>query len=83
MEIIGCEPDEDCKYAPECFADTHHTKWPANNYKTTLEKEFRQDPRNKVLMCRRLHDEQHQLLPPIKPSRDQMLQFLGGLGIKR
>lgn len=83
MEIVGCEPNENCKYAPDCFADVHHAYHPANAYKTSLEKEFRQDPRNKSLLCRARHDEEHQLPPPIKPTRDQMLQFLGGLGIKR
>lgn len=83
MEIRGCEPDEACKYFPDCYADIHHLYFPAGSYRTALEKEFRQAPQNKILSCRRLHDEDHLKEPPQKPSRDEMLLQLGGLGIGR
>lgn len=82
MEKVLCNPSPDCKYFPGCHGDIHHKWFPRKDYRTSLEKQFRQDSRNKVLSCRRLHDEEHAGNPPPKPDREFMLRFLGGLGTR-
>lgn len=68
-------PDPNCTYAGQgCFSDIHHTKYPRRDYRTPLEREFRELPENKVRMCRAEHDELHASeFPPPKPSREVML----------
>ncbi len=65
--------NEDCPlYNSEsgCYADIHHEYWPRSNYRTSLEKRFRQHFTE--LICREVHDELHSLPPPNKPSVEQM-----------
>ena len=74
MEGVVCNPTEDCKYYPSCYQDSHHVYFPRRDYKTKIEKQFRNLPENLVEMCRLEHDNLHATqTPPEKPSRDEML----------
>jgi hypothetical protein len=80
-DYIPCNPDIPCKYREEdeCFEDLHHEAYPKSAYRTELEKKFRNNILNKVMMCRAIHDEEHaQQLPPKKPSVPEMRKFLEG-----
>lgn len=67
-----------CNYEPP-FADDHHTKFPAHEYTTPLEKKFRALEVNIVRgMCRCLHDLEHLKEPPQKPSRRVMRSLVEG-----
>ena len=71
-----CELErEDCPYKYSgCFSDTHHTKYPASEYTSPLEKTYRNLPENKVQLCRDEHDELHATeQPPVKPTAREML----------
>lgn len=73
------EPQPGCKYfgTAECLMTTHHDYFPSKDYKTKIEKNFRQLPENKIRISRCLHDDVHlELLPPPKPPRDEMIQAL-------
>lgn len=55
----------------------HHLFWPRTDYKTALERKFREHPLTSV----ELPEETHRLVhmyqdPPRKPSREFMEQFL-------
>lgn len=71
-----------CPYARRCYSDQHHLFWPANRYKTGLEKRFRQLPENKEQTCRWEHDEAHFEAPPIKPSIQEMRDAIAGIAIE-
>lgn len=76
-----CTPEQkaDCPIRKH-FSDTHHIYYPASNYRTLVEKEFRELPENKVQLCRNEHNERHATEEiPVKPSRDEMLQAISGL----
>lgn len=49
-------PQPDCKYYPDCFADRHHL-YPQRLGKTALALAFLNLPENIVQPCRRLHEE--------------------------
>ena len=69
--------NETCRYAPDCYSDEHHAYWPKRRYKSQVEKEFRNLPENREMMCRAEHDELHATeRPPLKPSRQEMLQAI-------
>lgn len=51
------DPKPDCKYAPHCFADTHHEAFPRKSYRSRLEVAYRHV--TAVTICRREHDEIH------------------------
>lgn len=56
-----------------CFTDKHHTEYPRNLYKTSLEKHHRELDPNKVQICRALHDAIHASgYQPAKPSNAAM-----------
>jgi hypothetical protein len=69
-------PRPDCKYADGggCFSDTHHLFYPRRDYRTRVEREFRELPVNKEQICRSEHDERHAVEPvPQKPTKQEML----------
>lgn len=77
-------PDPECKYADigGCFSDVHHLYYPAGQYKTKVEKEFRELPTHKTQICRQSHDERHATeTPPTKPSRDEMLRAIASYSL--
>lgn len=43
----------------ECYQDVHHLWYPANEYKTKIEKTFRRLGSQTVQMCRYLHNTEH------------------------
>ena len=68
---------EGCKYHPNCFADTDHYYYPKSDYKTPLEKEFRELPENKQQICREMHDLRHITeTPPPKPDLNFMREAI-------
>lgn len=76
-----CEnANPECKYAPRCYSDEHHLAWPRSDYRTKVERDFRNLSINKVQICRAEHDELHLEEPPTKPTRDEML---GALALER
>jgi hypothetical protein len=50
----------------------HHKYWPRSDYKTTLEKKFRNLPENIQLVTADAHTRIHKQSPPKKPSHDFM-----------
>jgi len=53
-----CEKaNPDCKYYPNCYSDTHHLAFPRCNFRSKLERAYRNASR--VQLCRREHDEVH------------------------
>lgn len=76
--------NDGCRYAPDCYADTDHYYWPGYDYKTRVERDFRELPENKDQLCRDLHDQRHATEePPDKPTRDFMVQALKRAGQHR
>lgn len=63
----------------ECYEDQHHVYWPANEYTTRTEKQFRQLQVNKIAACRWLHNTIHAVvLPPEHPSVPEMRKAING-----
>lgn len=61
----------------EHFTDLHHTYYPASDYRSRVERQFRQLPENKEQLCRNEHNEIHAQEPEaIKPPRDFMLNAI-------
>jgi hypothetical protein len=83
MEYDPCPDDRtDCPLYPNCKEDRDHVYWPATDYRTSLEREFRSLPENIVLRCIYKHRLRHiEEAPPEKPSREEMLKAIGRLGI--
>ncbi len=80
MSRIPCRNENPgCPYYESgCYEDIHHTYYPRCQYKSGVDKEFRELPQNKQYLCRQEHDELHATqLPPIKPSHTEMLAALG------
>ena len=78
-ERFPCNPDIPCRYREEdeCFEDIHHEAYPKSEYRTALEKKFRNHVMNKVLTCRALHDDEHaQQLPPKKGTPQEMRRLM-------
>lgn len=76
MERVPCDPNRECRIRDTigCFEDIDHEYWPSRQYRTPLEKEFRELPENKRQICRDLHNERHATeSPPEKPSRREMI----------
>lgn len=80
MERIPCEQNNDCPVKAvvgRCFEDIHHDYFPRREYKTKIEKDFRNLDENKKLMCRMAHNAFHAMgIIPDKPSREEMLKRL-------
>jgi hypothetical protein len=56
------------------FEDTHHLAYPRRDYKTAVEKRWRELPERKVEICRWLHQNIHASgYLPAKPDREDML----------
>lgn len=77
----------DCKYFDSptgCFSDTHHLQYPRADYRSKLEKQFRELPENKVDICRDMHDECHAFEDlPLKPSLEVMRHTVNESRIQR
>lgn len=76
---VPCNPDVYCNLRETigCFEDIHHEAYPKSQYRTTLEKEFREHVMNKVLMCRMIHNEEHaQWLIPRKAEPSEMRNLM-------
>ena len=77
MERLPCSNPEDCPLAETdrgCFEDIHHLAYPRYDYKTSVEKRYRDLPENKLRMCRNLHNIEHEVFEaPTKPDREIML----------
>lgn len=81
MERFPCDPERECRLRETigCFEDVHHKKWPRRDYRTPVEKEYRELEDNKELSCRDRHNEIHATQrPPEKPSREEMLASVRG-----
>ena len=75
MDSVPCTPNPECRYAPDCYVDTHHQYYPKKKYRGGVERQFRELDIHKVVICRALHDEIHATeRPPKKPSRSGMLR---------
>lgn len=71
-----CSPEQRraCPLAKH-FTDVHHTQFPASDYKTKVEKEWREQPFNKVQLCRSVHNAIHATgYIPDKPDRELMVE---------
>lgn len=80
MELIPCENEGACPVFEKegrCRTDIHHTIFPRRNYKTKIEKKFRELDVNKVRICRLAHNALHAtgIMPP-KPTRDEMCEAI-------
>ena len=74
IDYLPCVVAPDCPYIGNCHETIHHELYPAKNYRTVVEKTFRNLPENKALVCRRLHDLIHKSIQGVdKPSRETML----------
>lgn len=71
------DKNSECRLFPRCFADKHHPDWPRKDYKTPLEKEFRETRSIGNYICRAAHEAIHREDPPEKPSVEEMRLFLG------
>lgn len=85
-EYIPCSYTATCPERglgePLCKEDTHHVYFPASDYKTWVEKTFRNLPDNKMTVCRAVHNAIHRLeSPPPKPSRDEMLRAISSVAV--
>lgn len=70
------EQRPNCPYRT-CYSDTHHLFYPRSEYRTKLEKDFRNLDENKVVICRFEHDQIHASLEvPEKPTREVMVQII-------
>jgi len=80
VERAPCDPEKrntsECRVyqiTSHCFEDIHHHEWPARDYKTELEKEYRELHILKTLGCRAIHNEIHATTPPPqKPTVAEM-----------
>lgn len=82
MERVPC-PARDTPACPifaqegECYEDKHHKYWPAPEYRSKIEKEFRQLEINKLTICRWLHNTIHAVaLPPEHPTAAEMKKVI-------
>lgn len=85
MEYYPCKNKENCpqkEFKRGCYEDVHHKYYPRNNYRTSIEKEFRELESNKELSCRQRHNDIHAMeSPPMKPTHIEMLTALGKLTV--
>lgn len=80
MERLPCDPEivgtERCalyRKIGKCFIDVHHLYHPRKDYKTPVEKQFRELDENKVEMCRDWHNADHAVFAaPTKPVLEAM-----------
>jgi hypothetical protein len=75
------EDIENCRLAQPGL-DRDHIYYPKKEYRTALEREFRNLPENIVLRCICKHRRRHaEEAPPLKPPREEMLRAIGKLGV--
>jgi hypothetical protein len=61
------------------YSDTHHLFFPASDYQTETEKQFRDLEINKEQLCRCVHNALHRFEePPKKPSEETMRRIIEG-----
>jgi hypothetical protein len=74
MKECPQEARDNCPLSRGCVGqDTHHTLFPRRDYKTNVERAFRELPINKVVIPRCLHDAIHASgYVPEKPFRQEM-----------
>lgn len=61
----------------ECYEDTHHLWYPASEYKTKVEKQFRRLGSQTIEICRNLHNIEHVVwIRTPKPDREFMLRAI-------
>lgn len=74
---------EGCPYEQSgCYSDIHHLHWPSYNYKTKIERKFRNLPANKERVCRFAHEILHLTQePPEKPPVSEMMEAIMESGI--
>lgn len=77
MKGLGCEYQATCPYVNSdlgCGEDRHHLYFPKNEYKTRVERVFRNLGCNVIEMCRKKHNDLHATgEKPRKPTREEML----------
>lgn len=73
--VTDCQPEQ-CRF-PEPFQDRHHVYHPRREFKTGVEKKFRQLGCFVYTTCRCMHEEWDGAFdPPPKPPRDVMVQVI-------
>lgn len=75
-----------CKYfdGVGCFTDRHHVFYPRTDYRSPVEKSFRNLPENVVDLPRCEHDELHATEePPLKPSLEVMREAVNASRLQR
>lgn len=75
MSERRCGPEVECRLRDTigCFEDVHHEFYPRHDYRTQIEKAFRELPENKQRMCRQQHNDIHATGDiPEKPSIEEM-----------
>ena len=82
MKRFCPKANEACKLAPKCYSDKHHPDYPAFQYKTSLERQYREIRAIGNYMCRAEHDELHATqIAPEKPSVPNMVNYLANSAI--
>ena len=75
---VECTPEQQAECTlKRCFTDQDHYYWPASDYKTPVERAFRNLPENIEEKCRFEHNERHaNEEPPVKPSIQYMAESI-------
>lgn len=61
------------------YSDTHHLFFPASEYTSEIEQQFRELEINKEQLCRCVHNAIHRFEePPQKPSEETMRRIIDG-----
>lgn len=82
--LCSAEQKQSCPLVQCLGSDTHHDRYPAHDYKTKIEKTYRDQPFNKAQLPRCVHQAIHASgYIPEKPSRDTMLQEVWDNGSER
>jgi|GEM_PF-5309081 len=82
--LCSAEQRAACPLQACAGADTHHLAFEANQYRTSVERRWRELPQNKVRLARCVHEAIHYSgYYPEKPSRDVMLSELQGADTAR
>ena len=65
------------------FTDVHHLYHPRADYRSPIEKQYRELPHHKVQICRNEHNEIHATeKPPTKPDRAEMVRAIASYMMK-
>lgn len=77
---MECPPNPDCPFFNSdrgCEQDKHHLWYPKREYKTGLEKRFRNLSCNVINMCMYQHQQLHLTeQPPVKPDIEVMRKVI-------